>query len=45
MKDHDQQVRASENFAGPLDFENRGQICQYIFKLSEALVNQFQTLE
>ena len=24
MKDHDQQARASENFAGPVDFETPG---------------------
>ena len=39
MKDHGQQARASENFAGPVDLKHHGQICQYIFKLSEALVH------
>ena len=41
MKDHGQQARASENFAGPvdLDFETpRPDLPVHFFKLSEALV-------
>ena len=31
MKDHGQQARASENFAGPVILKHHGIICQYIF--------------
>ena len=40
MNDHGQQARASENFAGPVDFKTpRPDLPVHFFKLSEDLVN------
>ena len=43
MKDHGRQARASENFAGPVDFETPlPDLPVHFLKLSEALVIQAQ---